>query len=140
MNTLDELFQQTLDTPQYQLIEMARANLVKVLEFLQDYTGNIQAASALMSAIGTFVAADGVVSAGEYEFMRSVLRTDLDYDTFFSAAEKGTSADLIESIDKAFDVAPTEVKFAFVALCLDFIACDGEITPEEKRLLVKYLS
>lgn len=140
MNTLDSLFQATVNKPQYQLVEEARAALGVVGNYLEMFTGKTQTAVYQLAAIGTFVAADGKVSYAEFEFMQSVLRSNLSYDAFFSAAESSAETNIVTNIDKIIDNAPQEVKTAFLSLCLSFIACDGTITPEEKSLFVRYLA
>ena len=139
INSFDELFQSAVDMPHYQLVQSARHSISVVSQYLNLVTGEIQTSTVLMVAIGTFLAADGQLSHEEYRFMQDVFECDGSFESLKLVVESSNDMDIVNNIDKLMDHAPKDVKVSFLALCLDCIACDGEITPSEKALLLKYL-
>jgi len=136
--TIDELFQAAVDMPQAERIADARKNLAIVLNYFTTLQEKGYGAVATAALISTFVAADGRISAGEFQFVQDVLEGGVDYETFYNSVQAAVDTNQVAEMDKIIDKAPHDIKKAFLHLCLDFLACDGTITASEIKLINKY--
>jgi len=136
--TIDELFQKAVDMPREQRVADAKKNLAVVLNYLTTLQDRGYGDVATVALISTFVAADGKVSAGEFDFIQDILGGNVDYESFYNAAQAAIDTHMLKEMDSIVDHAPREIKRAFLALCLDFISCDGNITPNEIKMFAKY--
>jgi len=136
--TFDELFQSAVDKPQTQRVTDARENLATVLNYMTTLQDKGYGAVATVALMCTFVAADGKVSAGEFDFIQELLEGNIDYQVLCDSAQAAIDTNQMAEMDGIMDKAPKDIKKAFLCLCLDFIACDGNITRNEVELFKKY--
>ena len=136
---LEELFQETLNKSLDVLIEEAKKNYGAVNEYFLKALDQDNSEETMLGALSAFVAADGDISMQEFSFMQDVMGKKLDYDALFDDSVLSVNTAKARKLDGVIHQAPKEIRNAFVQLCLAFIACDGEISDDEAKLVMRYM-
>mgnify|MGYP003571325141 CR=1 FL=1 len=138
--TLTEIFQKYVDKAgTEELVMDAKRNSAEVLNYLNANVDSEISSTIYLALIGTFLGSDGSVDKAEYAFSQVVFGFGGTYDEFFEMVNAASTKEMVTTIDNVIDGSPAEVKAAFVALGCAFCASNGTMTPDEQRLLAKYL-
>ena len=120
------------------LENFAGQNYIKVHKHISKNHDGEKANSLLIGSIFTCVAADGKFNDAEKKFIQSFVGGYSDEEAFSVACEfyNDEAQDIVR---KLVDFLPSDVREAFVSLCLAVLAVDKRITDYEKCFLNKIL-
>ena len=140
--TINDLFQNVLDTPYSEKVSAGRAAAHTVIDYFMKGSGaseiTDQVFGCFMGLVSTYVGVDGSVSRAEYDYFVEILGlTDVSFDSFRGSI--AADMETVELVCGVIDKAPKEVQQCFVILGLNMCACDGVLTPSEQALLGKYI-
>ena len=138
--SLNDLFQKVVDLDDNSKIALGIEAEKTIIAYLAEHFDNEDAAVLYAMLIGTYVGADGEISAREYAFCCTVFGLEIEPKEFCDMVSATASIENVEIMDKLMDSAPDDVKSAFVTFGLALCSIDNTMTPEEQALLAKYIA
>lgn len=120
----------------YSLENYAGKNYKKVYDHMaKNYDGE-KVNTLLRGSIYTCVAADGKFSDGENKFISSFIG-GYTYDEAFDVAAQFYNDEAQKIVSQLYAMFPSDIKEAFVGLCIAVLAVDKRIADYEKQFLNK---
>ena len=138
---LDEIYNSYLAMDEATRIGRSKIAASKILYYLindAELTKQ-EAVVILISIIRLFVAYDKMITEEECELFNKIVGTEFDFEKFKSIVDTKMNEDNISAIDEIIDSFPVILKGETCVLGLAFIACDGEISEEEKAIFERIL-
>ena len=116
----------------------AGENYVKVYNYICKETTGENANTLLIGSILTCVASDGKLSDLETKFMQSFIG-GYTYDSALNAASNFYNDEAQNIVKNLYNKFPSDVKEAYVKMCIAVLAVDKKIADYERCFLNKIL-
>lgn len=140
MANFNELLQRYVNQSYDELLGLAKYSLSKVSDELTSiFGGSEEAAKALMVVTAACYGSDSRLTTLEYNFLKELLGSDMDYDSMKGMIEALGGSDAMDLTDQLVDSLSSDGKAALVSFCICLLAVDETISRDEVAFIAQLM-
>lgn len=140
MSAFEELMQSYVNRDYKELLEIAKHSFAEIRPYLATTANEIEDASVsklLVAIIGTCIGTDDQLTPLEISFVKDITGQDADFTSEIASYYNDEASR--DFVDALFDNCPRDIKPAFFAFCVSFLAVDERISREEVSFIRRLL-